>query len=82
MRTTLTLDVDVATRVKRDAARKELPIKTLVNEALRLGLDALERRSHTAKPYKTRAVAMGMRPGLNHDNIGELLARAEGEDYA
>jgi hypothetical protein len=24
---------------------------------------------------------MGLRPGLNYDNIGELLAQIEGEDY-
>lgn len=78
----MTLDTDVASRVKRDAARRELPVKILVNEALRLGLDALEQRSRMSKPYKTRAVAMGMRPGLNHDNIAELLTRAEGEGYS
>lgn len=78
----MTLDVDVATRAKRDAARQEVPFKTLINEALRLGLDALEQRSRMAKPYKSHPVAMGMRPGLSPDNIGELLARAEGEDYS
>ena len=34
-----------------------------------------------AKPYRTKARPLGLRGGLNYDNIGELLARAEGEGH-
>jgi len=81
MRTTLTLDPDVATRAKAEAAGHNIAFKTLVNEALRLGLDAFADRVKAAKPYRTRPVAMGLKGGFSYDNIGELLAQSEGEAY-
>lgn len=81
MRTTLTLDPDVATRAKAEAADHQIAFKTLVNEALRLGLEAYAQQAKAAKPYRTRPVAMGLKAGFSYDNIGELLAQCEGEDY-
>lgn len=81
MRTTLTLDPDVAIRAKAEAADHNIAFKTLVNEALRLGLDAYAKRASTAKPYRTQAVPMGLKAGLSYDNVGELLAQCEGEAY-
>jgi len=79
MRTTLTLHDDVLDRAKAVAARLHKPLKTVVNEALRAGLDHVEKpamqHSYTTKPH-----AMGLRQGLNPDNIQELLALIEGED--
>jgi hypothetical protein len=34
-----------------------------------------------AKPDKTKGKPMGLRPGINLDNIGELLAQLEGDTY-
>lgn len=81
MRTTLTLDPDVATRVKAEASHHNIAFKTLVNEALRLGLDAYAGRAKAAQPYRTRPVAMGLRAGFSYDNIGDLLAQCEEESY-
>jgi hypothetical protein len=80
MRTTLTLDADVAAKAKRGAARLGKPFKTVVNSALRIGLDEIL-KPPAAKPYRTKPHPMGLRPGFNYDNIGELLAQIEGEDY-
>ena len=80
MRTTLTLDPDVAAKAKRGAARLGKPFKSVINSALRVGLDEILKPS-AAKPYRTKARPMGLRPGLNFDNVGELLAQIEGEDY-
>jgi len=81
MRTTLTLDPDVATRVKAEAAGHNIAFKTLVNEALRLGLEVYAGRAKAAKPYRTQPVAMGLKSGFSYDNISELLAQSEGEAY-
>lgn len=81
MRTTLTLDPDVAAKVKKGAARLGKPLKEVVNMALRAGLDAVLKPA-AAKPYRTRARPMGLRRGLSYDNVSELLARAEGEDHS
>jgi hypothetical protein len=80
MRTTLTLDPDVAAKAKEGAAKLGKPFKEVINAALRLGLEQVL-RPPISKPYRTHARPLGQRRGLNYDNISELLARAEGEDY-
>ena len=80
VRTTLTLDPDVAAKARRGAARLGKPFKTVINSALRIGLDQVL-NPPKAKPYRTKPHSMGLRPGLNFDNIGELLTQIEGENY-
>jgi len=79
MRTTLSIDDDVIERARAVSAKLNTPFKTIVNEALRVGLDQVEQpakqRNYKAKPHK-----MGLRHGRNIDNIQELLAQIEGED--
>jgi len=79
MRTTLSIDDDVMERARAVAAKLSTPFKTIVNEALRAGLDQVDQ---PAKPrrYKTKPQAMGLRHGHNLANIQELLAQIEGED--
>jgi hypothetical protein len=79
MRTTLTIDSDVLERARAIAARLGTPFKTVVNEALRVGLDHVERPAKYRR-YKTEPHAMGLKSGRNLDNIQELLAQIEGED--
>ena len=79
MRTTLTLDHDVADRVKAASRKSGRPLKQIINEAIRVGMDQLSRPT-TAKPYRTKARDMGLRAGFRLDNIQELLSQVEGED--
>lgn len=78
MRTTLTLDPDVAAKAKEGAAKLGKPFKEVINAALRLGLDQVL-RPPISKPYRTQARPLGLRRGFNCDNIVELLAPAEGD---
>lgn len=80
MRTTLTLDNDVAAKARRGAARLGKPFKTVINAALRAGLDQILRPA-AAKPYRAKPLPMGMKPGFSAANIGELLAQVEGENH-
>ena len=80
MRTTLTLDPDVSDRAHQAARQLGRPFKEVVNAALRVGLDHLAEPVR-ARPYRTRPTPMGLRRGFSYDNIGELLARIEGEDH-
>jgi hypothetical protein len=81
MRTTLTIDEDVAVLLDRPQKERGATLKSLVNEALRRGLRAMtdkpapERRFHT-QPLDTGECLL---PSL--DNIGEVLAILEGEDH-
>ncbi len=78
MRKTLSIDDDVIEWARAVAARLQTPFETIVNEALRAGLDQLEtpakQRRYITKPHK-----MGLRQGRNLDNIQNLLAQVEGE---
>lgn len=79
MRTTLSIDDDVLEKAKAAAAKRRLPFRTVINEALRAGLKTLG-HSPQAAPYRTHARKLGLKAGRNLDNIQELLAQVEGED--
>ncbi len=76
MRTTLTLDPDVAAKLKTQVRKTGKPFKAVVNEALRLGL--VTRREAPVGHFEVQARPMGLRPGLSLDNIEELLDQIEG----
>ena len=81
MRITLTLDDDVAALLTRLLRRRRMSLKKLVNEALRRGLRQLDVWPRSPKPFRIEPFE-GTRCLLdNVDNIGEVLAFAEGEDY-
>ena len=79
MRTTLTIDDDVAAKLK--AAAKDRPFRTVVNEALRAGLKALEKRVAPRKPYRTRGFDLGPSLVGSLDNVEEVLSRVEGDAH-
>lgn len=79
MRTTITIDDDVLEHARALAAKLRTPFRTVINEALRSGLEHVERPAEL-KPYNTKPHAMGLRSGRNLDNIQELLSQIEGED--
>jgi hypothetical protein len=81
MRTTLTLDADVAVQLKRLLKARDGRLKDVINEALRRGLIDMERPSKPRKPFRTPTMDLGRPLMENMDNIAEVLAIAEGEDY-
>jgi hypothetical protein len=81
VRTTLTLDEDVAARLKAEVRRSGRPFKHVVNECLRRGL-LPSRRERGRSPFRIVARDLGaLRPGLSLDNVAELLEIAEGSSY-
>lgn len=79
MRTTLTLDPDVAQKLKRRMAEKKLTLKEAVNQALRAGL-AVEKPKPKV-PFKVRAHPMGLLPGIDPNKMNQLLDDLEVEDF-
>ena len=79
MRTTVVIDDDVLDRTRGLALAAERPLRSVLNEALRAGLDALEVPARS-KPYRTRPRKMGLKPGRDINRVQELIALAEGED--
>ena len=80
MRTTITLDRDIAARLEGFRKRQDQTFKEAVNTALRAGLDRLEApEKKPGKRYTLHAVSLGPRlPNL--DNVADVLAAIEGED--
>ena len=79
MRTTLTLDKDVAIALERLRKTRKASLKKIVNEALREGLEKMSSPPSARRPTRTRAVSLGKCIVGNVDNIAEVLAIAEGE---
>jgi len=78
MRTTLTLDKDVAAALER---QRKARLKTVVNEALRQGLGQMASPAPARRAPRTRAVSLGRCLASNIDNVSEALAIAEGESF-
>ena len=81
MRTTLTLDDDVAVLVERLRKARGDSLKALVNAALREGLRHMATPPRRRTPFHTRAVDLGRCLAGSVDNVAETLAVAEGESF-
>lgn len=82
MRTTLTLDKDVAASLERLRKARRASMKQVVNDALRQGLGQLASpRARPRRPFRTTAVSLGRCLVGNVDNVAEVLAVAEGETF-
>jgi hypothetical protein len=78
MRTTLTLDDDVAAKLKTGSQRAGRPFRKIVYEALHRGLHN-RRATARRRAFKVTARDLGnLKPGLSLDNIAELIEHVEG----
>jgi hypothetical protein len=81
MRTTLTLDDDLAFRLQAESRRTGKSFKTVVNEYLRAGLARLQ-TTQAAPPFVVEPVHLGAPiPGLSYDRVSSLLQEIEGADH-
>ena len=77
MRTTLTLDDDIAHKLKAEVRRSGKSFKQVVNDLLRQAVNTPP-PTPPPKPFPILTRDLGLRPGLSIDNIGELLDQIEG----
>lgn len=77
MRTTLTLDDDVAAKVREKMARTGTTMKQIVNVTLRRGFEA-PGEEELAVPFTVDARLMGLRPEFDLDDISGLLDHLDG----
>jgi hypothetical protein len=79
--TTLTLDNDIATRLKRLSHQRNQSFKQTANEVLQAGLNLIEPKPvRHQEPYRIKPVHLGAKlPNL--DNVAEIIAATEGELY-
>jgi hypothetical protein len=81
MRTTLTIDDDIAAEIERVRRERDVSLKDVINDALRRGLNDLSTRPKPGEPFRTKAVSLGQMRLANVDNANESLAVAEGEAF-
>ena len=80
MRTTLTLESDVAQRIRNIMAEKKLTLKRVVNDALRAGLST--RKKERVMPFRVKPHAFGFKPGIDPDKLNQLLDQLEAEEFS
>ena len=80
MRTTLTLDEDVAAKLKAEARKTGQPFKVTVNACLRAGF-SVKSSGESSKPFRVKPYALGLRSGVNIDKISTLLDELEGPEH-
>jgi hypothetical protein len=78
MRTTVTLDPEVAAKRKEETRIRGISYKQALNSRIRRGLETGERTR--GKPYKVRTAKMGARPGVNLDKALRLAGELEDEE--
>jgi hypothetical protein len=81
MRTTLTIDDDLAAILERERVRKGVSFKEVVNSLLRRGLE-LEQLTPTRPVVVTRPHDYGFKPGVDLDKLNQLVDELEVEAAA
>lgn len=76
MRTTVTLDPDVETLVKRLMRERGLSFKEAVNHAIRSGLAAMPAR----EPFSTPTFRMGFDPSIPWDRALSMAGQLEDDE--
>jgi hypothetical protein len=80
MRTTLTLDEDVAKRLREKARRTGDSFKEVVNSTLRRGLTG-EKPSPRLPRFEVKAKACGFRTGVDVRRLNQLNDELELEEF-
>jgi hypothetical protein len=82
MRTTLTIDEDVAVELEQLRRKRRASLKAVINEALRRGLAEMGKsRKANRKRFVTEPFDAGAVRVSSLDNVAEVLAAVEGEAF-
>jgi hypothetical protein len=80
VRTTLTIDDDVASLLEKEMRRTGQPLKTTVNHLLRSGLQQAA-APVKPKPFKVKAKRIGLPKEWTSGSVSELIEMLEGPGY-
>jgi plasmid stability protein len=81
MRTTLTIDDDLAGILQKKAGLHGHSFKEVVNETLRAGLAASGNLTLKRSAFKVVARPLGLKAGYDPDKMNQLVDELEVEDY-
>lgn len=74
MRTTVTLDPDVAAKLKETARERGVSFKEALNATVRRGFESV---GATSEPYRVPTHNLGARPGVDLDKALRLAGELE-----
>ena len=77
MRTTVSIDPDLAAKLQRVARERGISFKEALNTMLRAGM---AEGTGTARPYRLPARRLGLRPGIDLDKALHLAAALEDDE--
>lgn len=80
MRTTLTLDTDLAKKLKDLAHRQDQSFKQTLNDVVRRGLAAQAQRPPGVR-YTVETHRGGFRPGIDPGKLNQLVDQLDVEDF-
>ena len=78
MRTTLTIDEDIAVQIEELRRRNGYSLKKAVNQLLREGLRS-EARPMKSKRFRTKPTRLGLKPGYDATKLNQLADELEAE---
>ena len=81
MRTTLTIDDDLAGIIQNQASQQGHSFKAVVNDLLRAGLAAHGSIPSKRKPIKIITKPMGLKPGYDPGKLNQLVDELEVEEF-
>jgi ribbon-helix-helix CopG family protein len=81
MRTTLTIDDDIAAVLTRLRKSRGIGLRDLINEALRRGLQDMKQKPKDRRQFRTQSVNLGRAKIESLDNIADVLSIAEGDAF-
>ncbi|MDX2081948.1 MAG: hypothetical protein SFU53_14280 [Terrimicrobiaceae bacterium] len=81
MRTTLTIEDDIAAILEDETRRKGMSFKEVVNATLRRGLER-EEMLPPREPVMTRPHAFGFKAGVDLDKLNQLVDELEAEEVS
>jgi len=81
MRTTLTIDDDIARALKELARERGSSFKSVVNDVLRQGLTTGEKPPTARGPFSVQSAPRGFRPGIDPLKLNQLADELETEDF-
>jgi hypothetical protein len=79
MRTTLTLDPDIAQRLRQELASGKKSFKEVVNERLRLGFGL--KKAKNRPPFRVKAHSSAYQPGIDPNKFNQLVDELEVEEF-
>jgi hypothetical protein len=82
MRTTVTLEPEIASRLKELAHRRRSSFKATLNDVLRRGLAGQTREASRPARFKVKPHRGGFRPGVDPAKLNQLADDLEVEDFA